>query len=102
MIQSELDATRGLGVATTIIWNTRREAVSGASWLLNSATAEAMTFQKGLEFVQNLGCKIITAEYDALEAIQPCGGLIDIWKPNIVSLQISSTKIRELVLFFYE
>jgi ribonuclease HI len=61
---------RESGAAGAILRNSYGQAVAGASWelsnMLDATTAEAVALQKGLQFIEQLGCSPVIIESDSL------------------------------------
>jgi ribonuclease HI len=75
----------GSGAVGAVLRNSKGEVVAGRYCpldnLLSPASAEAMALLKGLELIDQLGCKNIACESDSLELVQACNGETDILSP---------------------
>jgi hypothetical protein len=73
-------------VSMLLIRNSRGEAVAGCfsplEWVLSPATAEALAFLKGLDYIEQLGCKNVMVESDSMELIQACNGTVEVCSPD--------------------
>jgi ribonuclease HI len=73
----------GSGAAGAILQNSNGQAVAGASWELNNmldaTTTEAVALQRGLQFIEQIGCSSVIIESDSLQLVQAFNGVIVIW-----------------------
>ena len=57
----------------------------GAAWplnnLLDAITAEATALQRGMMFIEQIGCAPVIIETDSLELSQAYNGVTEIWGP---------------------
>ena len=88
------------GATAAVLRSCRGEALVAMTWLmdhlLDASTAEARAIQKGLEFVEYLGCTRLIVESDSLEVIQACNGLTEIWSLYTAALADCFPKARTI------
>jgi ribonuclease HI len=91
----------GSGAAGAIIQNSNGQAVPGASWELNNmldaTTAEAVTFERGLQFFEQIGCSSVIIESDSLQLVQAFNGVVEIWSsPYTAILADCCQRVRRI------
>ena len=66
-----------------VLRNEKGEAVAGADDLLDNLldapTTEARALLKGLQLIEDLGCRPVVVESDSLQIVEAFNGVIDIW-----------------------
>jgi ribonuclease HI len=91
----------GSGAAGAILQNSNGQAAAGASWELNNmldaTTTEAVVaFQRGLQFIEQIGCSPVIIESDSLQLVQAFNGVIEIWSPYTAILADCFQSMRRI------
>ena len=75
--------SNGAGASGVVLRNEKGEAVAGADDLLDNLldapTTEARALLKGLQLIEDLGCRPVVVESDSLQIVEAFNGVIDIW-----------------------